>query len=123
MYVIVCNILHTTSFTILSTILNAAPLEALKSSAVEFTEAQSFNVLYMCTDHAGDLHLGAGTNHFKSGGSEGGVSSKSFSQSNSHPIRSGPDHVVSLFPGGESQRYDVKKKTHRGYKTLLEKIK
>lgn len=76
---------------------------------VKFTESQCFIVLFICIDSAGNLHLGAGTTHCKSGGSEGGVSSHSFSQSSADQIRPGPDNVLSLFPGGESQRYGTTK--------------
>ena len=56
-------------------------------------------------DNAGNLHFGAGTTHCKPGGSEGGVSSDSISQSGTNQIQPGPDHVFSLLPGGKSQRY------------------
>lgn len=58
-----------------------------------------------CTDSAGNLHIGAGAADCRSGDSEGGVSSDSISQSGAHQIRSGPDNVLSLLPGGESARY------------------
>lgn len=62
----------------------------------------------ICTDDTGDLYLGAGTSDHWSKCSEEGVLSEGFKQSHPHPVRSGPDHVFSNFPGGESQRWDSK---------------
>lgn len=64
----------------------------------------------MCTDGAGDLHVGAGAADSKFGDSKGGVSSNSVSQSGAHQIRSGPDNDLSKLPGEESARYHKEKR-------------
>lgn len=58
----------------------------------------------MCTDGAGNLHVGSGAADCKSGDSEGRVSSDGINQSGAHQIRSGPDNDLSQFPGEESAR-------------------